>query len=385
VGSQMSRQALSGVKVIEFANLAPVPFAGLLLGDLGAEVIRIDRTDAAPGPVVLGRSQRSIAVDLKAAAGRQIAQSLIRGCDVLIEGFRPGVMERLGLGPDDALALNRRLIYTRLTGWGQEGNLAGQAGHDINYIAVAGVLHQIGHVGERPTVPLNLVADFAGGGMLAVIGVLAALQERQVSGRGQVIDAAMVDGAALLLTWLHEMLAKGRWREERATNFLDGSAPYYGTYETADGKFVSVGAIEAQFYRQLLDGLGLRETELPPREDRGRWPELRAVLAARFKTRGRDDWAELFAGQDACVFPVLSPTEAAGYSDEVGRPLFIDVAGATQPRPAPRLSRSGPPPPQPAPVVGQDTSEILRELGYPASQIQDWAATGVIVAAQRDP
>jgi alpha-methylacyl-CoA racemase len=377
----MSRPALNDVKVIEFANLAPVPFAGMILADLGAQVTRIDRTDAAPVPVVLGRGQRSIALDLKSAAGRQVAGDLIGESDVLLEGFRPGVMERLGLGPQDALAINERLVYGRLTGWGQDGALASRAGHDLNYIAVAGVLEQMGRAGERPAVPLNLVADFAGGGMLTVIGVLAALHEREVSGRGQVIDAAMVDGAALLMAWVHEMLVKGRWNEARGTNFLDGSAPYYDTYETADGKFMSVAALEPQFYEELLDGLGLRPGEVPPREDRGRWAELRAVLAARFKTRSRDAWAQIFTGRDACVFPVLSPAEAPGYAAAAGRPLFVDVAGVRLPRPAPRLSRSRAQAPSPAPLPGQDTTDVLSALGYSAAQIQEWVRQGAVAGA----
>jgi alpha-methylacyl-CoA racemase len=376
---------LMGLRVVEFANLAPVPFAGMLLADLGADVVRVDRVRQAAVPVVLGRGRRSIALNLKSPEGVDVARRLSAESDVLIEGFRPGVMERLGLGPAALAAVNPRLVYARLTGWGQDGGLAHRAGHDVNYIAVSGVLDQIGPADRPPVLPLNLVGDFAGGSMLAVIGILTALHERERSGQGQTVDAAMVDGAALLTTWLHEMVIKGRWRPERAVNFLDGHAPYYATYQTSDHGYVSVGALEPHFYAALVRGLGLDPTTLPPQHDEARWPELRAAFSARFGERTRSEWEHVFRDVDACVYPVLAPREAVDFSDRLGRPMFVDVGGVQLPRPAPRFDRTPVDVPKPAPLPGADTVEILRDLGYDGGAIGRLIAAGHAGAPETNP
>lgn len=369
---------LHGVRVVEFANLAPVPLAGMLLADLGAEVVRVDRPGGS-GRVVLGRSQRSICLDLKSSGGRDVAQRLAARADVVLEGFRPGVMERLGLGPAELGGANPGLVYARLTGWGQDGELAARAGHDINYIAMAGVLEQIGPADRPPVLPLNLVGDFAGGSMFCVVGVLAALHERERSGQGQVVDVAMVDGAGLLMTWVHEMLHTGRWRPERSTNFLDGAAPQYTTYETSDGLFVSVGALEPQFWSELLRVLELDPETLPSREDRECWPHLRATLAERFRTRTRAEWERAFDGLDACVFPVLAPDEVDSYARRMGRPTAVDVAGLSLPMPGPRLSRTPLDVPTAAPNAGQDAPEVLGNLGFNLREIVALLEAGDVV------
>ena len=338
--------------MVELPGLAPTPFACMMLADLGADVVRIDRPAGTPGtglaPPLSGplqRGRRSVVLNLKDAGGVQARLGLAAAADVLLEGFRPGVAERLGFGPSACHELNPGLVYGRLTGWGQDGPLAAAAGHDIDYLAVAGALEPIGPADRPPTVPLNYLADFGGGGMLLVVGVLAALHERERSGLGQVVDAAMVDGSALLTAFLHGMHAAGQWPGPRGTNLLDGGAPFYATYATADGRFVAVGALEPQFYAELLAGLGLADVELPAQLDPSGWPVLRERFATVFAGRTRDQWSEVFEGTDACVAPVLSPWEAHLHPHNVVRQVFVEVEGVQQPAPAPRFSRTpaGPP------------------------------------------
>jgi alpha-methylacyl-CoA racemase len=379
---------LDGVRVIEIASLAPAPFGCMILSDLGADVLRIERPGACapgmPAPVdPLTRGRRSIGLNLKDPAGVDLLLRLAESADVLVEGFRPGVTERLGFGPEVCARRNPALIYARMTGWGQDGPLAPSAGHDIDYIAISGALHPIGRAGERPVPPLNLVGDFGGGGMLLAVGVLAALVERQRSGLGQVVDAAMVDGSALLTSFLYGLRARGGWRDERGVNLLDGGAPFYDTYPTADGKYVAVGALEPQFYAALLAGLGLADAELPGQLDVAGWPVLRERFAEVFARRTRDEWAEVFAGTDACVAPVLSQAEAPAHPHNVARGLFTDVGGIPQPGPAPRFSRSGVGPPAPPVRPGTHTDAVLGgaepgELGLSAAQIAELRASGVV-------
>jgi alpha-methylacyl-CoA racemase len=362
---------LSGVRVIELAGIGPGPFAAMLLADLGAEVIRVDRWSGGggspmPSKDMTNRGKRSIAVDLKSDQGKEVVLRLVERADVLLEGFRPGVTERLGIGPDDCLARNPRLVYGRMTGWGQHGRLSQSAGHDIGYIAITGALHAIGRAGGPPQVPLNLLGDFAGGSMYLVVGVLAALLEARTSGNGQVVDAAIVDGTSHLSTFIHSFLAAGIWQDRRGVNMLDTGAPWYDVYETADGGHMAVGAIEPQFYAEFVRRLGLEGEEgLPAQFERDRWPELRERFAAAFKARTRDEWAEVFLPGDACVAPVLSLKEATAHPYNTEREVFVPGAdGVPQPAPAPRFSRTpgaiGGPPATP----GGDTREILIELGF---------------------
>ncbi|WP_033437855.1 CaiB/BaiF CoA transferase family protein [Saccharothrix sp. NRRL B-16314] len=369
---------LAGLKVVELAGLAPAPFGCMVLADLGASVIRVDRLAGNVEVPVLGRGRRSIGVDVRRPEGAELVLRLVAGSDVLIEGFRPGVTERLGVGPAQCLARNPRLIYGRMTGWGQGGPLADRAGHDINYIAVAGALEPIGRAGSPPTVPLNIIGDFGGGGLLLAVGVLAALYERERSGRGQVVDAAMVDGAALLTTFLHGMASAGAWPGARGTNLLDGGAPFYDVYEAADGRFVSIGALEEKFYAKLLDVLGLAGAELPGRHDPANWPELRARIGAAVATRTRDEWAALAEGTDACLAPVLAPGEAAQHGHVAARGTFVEVGGVSQPAPAPRFERTPASAPSPPPMVGEHTVEVLGELGLDDAEIDDLRRSGVI-------
>ena len=365
---------LHGVRVIELESLAPAPFGCMVLADLGADVLRVDRPGSAGHPVVrptdpLVRGRRSIRLNLKDPAGLTVLLRLLDSADVLVEGYRPGVAERLGFGPELCLERNPRLVYARMTGWGQDGPLAGAAGHDIDYIAVAGSLDPIGRAGERPLAPLNLLGDFGGGGMLLAVGVLAALLERERSGRGQVVDAAMVDGSALLATFIHGLRAAGAWRDERGSNLLDGGAPFYDTYQTADGKFLAVGALEAKFYAELLDRLGLDASDLPPQLDPSGWPALRDRLTAAFAAKTQAEWLAVFDGSDACVVPVLSMAEAPGHPHNVARGTFIEVGGVRQPAPAPRFSRTPAAVPDPPPVPGSDTEAVLASLGYSPAEI----------------
>ena len=369
---------LSGYRILEFAGIGPGPFCGMILADLGAEVVRIDRAEGPPGSRqdFAGRGRRSVALDLKNPAAVQAALRLIEKADALIEGFRPGVMERLGLGPEACLARNPRLVFGRMTGWGQEGPLAQAAGHDINYIALTGALWSIGPADRKPVPPLNLVGDYGGGGMLLALGILAALLEAKGSGSGQVVDAAMVDGAALLMAPIYAMKARGGWGPERGKNRLDGAAPYYDTYECSDGRWLAVGPIEPQFWAEMLKLLGLDAARFEGRNDPAQWPALKAELAAAFRTRTRDDWARVFEGTDACVCAVLSMDEAPRHPHMAARGTFVERDGAIQPAPAPRFSRSTPAPGAPPPLRGEHTEAVLRDWGVPEADITALRAQG---------
>ncbi|MBU8823331.1 CaiB/BaiF CoA transferase family protein [Mycolicibacterium goodii] len=357
---------LQGLRVVELAGIGPGPHAAMILGDLGADVVRIERPGKGGG-VPAGdrdamlRNRRSVAANLKEPEGRDLVLRLIAKADVLIEGYRPGVTERLGLGPQDCAKVNERLIYARMTGWGQEGPRALQAGHDINYISLNGTLHAVGRKGERPVPPLNLAGDFGGGSMFLLVGILSALYERQTSGKGQVIDAAMIDGSAVLMQMMWGFRASGMWSDERGTNLLDTGAPYYDTYETADGKYMAVGAIEPQFYAELLKGLGLDSADLPAQNDVARWPELREAFTKAFAAHDRAHWTKVFDGTDACATPVRSFAEVLDEPHVAERNTFYDDEGNLQPMPAPRFSRSTLPTPTPPPVSGADTEAVLRD------------------------
>ena len=372
---------LAGYRIIELAGIGPGPFAGMMLSDMGAEVLRVDRSQAVrdggsiPAADVLSRNRRSVGVDLKNPEGRETVLRLVEKADALIEGYRPGVTERLGLGPDDCLARNPRLVYGRMTGWGQEGPYAPTAGHDINYIALSGTLEMIGRQGQAPVPPLNLVGDFGGGGMLLAFGVVCGLLEASRSGRGQVIDAAMVDGAALLAAMIHGFRAAGIWGE-RGTNMLDTGAWYYDVFETADGRFVSLGSIEPQFLAEMLRITGLADDvdgkgPLPDQNDRSQWPAMKDRLAAVIRTRTRDEWCELLEGSDACFAPVLTPEEAAVHPHNALRGTFTEVAGVVQPAPAPRFSRTAPEISGPPARPGQHTDDALADWGFNASEIAE--------------
>jgi alpha-methylacyl-CoA racemase len=355
---------LSGLRVVELGGIGPGPHAAMILADLGADVVRIERPsgglDLAGGrPDHLLRGRRSVSLDLKAEDGRALALRLVAKADVMIEGYRPGVAERLGVGPADCHAVNSGLIYGRMTGWGQDGPRAHRAGHDLNYISLTGVLHSIGHPGQPPVPPLNLVGDFGGGSMFLVTGILAALWERQRSGLGQVVDAAMVDGVSVLAQGMWAMRGQGIWSSERGTNFFDGGAPFYDTYQCADGRYVAVAALEPPFYQALLTALGIHEDELPDQLDRAGWPDLRARFTRAFLSHPRDHWAALFADTDACVTPVLTPEEARADRHLAARGTLIEIDGVTQAAPAPRFSRSVTATPTPPPDLGADTTTIL--------------------------
>jgi alpha-methylacyl-CoA racemase len=368
---------LQGVKIIEIAGIGPGPFAAMMLSDMGAEVLRIDRAQSVPEEFpdqpsadLLNRGRKSVGVDLKNPDGVETVLRLAERADALIEGFRPGVMERLGLGPDVCLARNPALVYGRMTGWGQEGPIASAAGHDINYIALAGTLHAIGRAGERPVPPLNLVGDFGGGGMLLAFGVVCALVERARSGRGQVVDTAMVDGAAILTTMIHGFHGVGMWRDERGVNLLDTGAHFYETYETSDGKYVSIGSIEPQFYAELLKRTGLEGEDLPRQMDRAQWEPMKERLAKVFKSKTRDEWCEIMEGSDVCFAPVLSLAEAYAHPHNAARKTFVESFGRTQPAPAPRFSRTEPEIQGPPPHPGQQTQASLDGWGFGAEEIQ---------------
>lgn len=374
---------LAGLRVVELAGIGPGPYACMLLADAGADVLRVDRAGGPPPPSgpswdVLLRSRRSVAVDLKQADGVALVMDLVAGADALVEGWRPGVAERLGLGPEPCLERNPALVYGRMTGWGQDGPMAPRAGHDIDYIALSGALWSVGRNGEAPVPPLNLVGDFGGGGMLMAFGVCAALLEARRSGRGQVVDAAMVDGASSLMAMTYAFIGAGLWRVERGANLLDGGAPFYDVYEAADGQHVAVGAIEPQFYAELLRGLGLDgEPDLPSQMDRSRWPELKRRLAEVFATRTRDEWAAVFDGSDACVAPVLSPAEAPSHPHNQARGTFVDVAGVVQPGPVPRFSRTPGAVQRPPSHAGADPDALV-DWGLDAARVERLRAEGVV-------
>jgi alpha-methylacyl-CoA racemase len=375
---------LAGIKVLELEAIGPVPFCGMMLSDAGADILLVDRpSDPGLGLAlereqdIMLRGRRSVMLDLKTAGGVAALLQLVERADALIEGFRPGVLERLGIGPDVLLARNPKLVIGRMTGWGQDGPLASRAGHDIDYIALSGVLHAIGHVGERPVPPLNLVADFGGGGMMLAFGVAAALLDARRSGKGQVIDAAMVEGASLLTAMCQGMVAAGTWQEKRGSNVLDSGAPWYDTYETSDGRFVAIGAIEPKFYAELLDRLGLSGEKLPEQNDRSGWPALRARFAAVFRTKTRDEWSRIFADSDACFAPVLSFTEARAHPHNLARGSHVSVDGIEQPAPAPRFSRTPGRVRHQPPERGAMGREALQDWGFSAEEIEALHALGL--------
>jgi alpha-methylacyl-CoA racemase len=374
---------LQNLRIIELAGIGPAPFAAMVLADLGAEVLRVDRPGgpglgfAAPELDLLTRGRRNVAVDLKHPRGREVVLDLAGRADALIESYRPGVAERLGVGPGDCFARNPRLVYGRMTGWGQSGPLAQSAGHDVNYIAVTGALHAIGRADGPPQVPLNMMGDFGGGAMFLVAGLLAALWEAARSGRGQVVDAAVVDGTSSLTALLMGMTAAGAWTDRRGDNLLDTGAPFYDVYPTSDGEYVAVGALEPAFYESLLRGLELDPAAVPDRSDRSHWPALRELLATCFARRTQQEWADRFAGSDACVAPVLSSARAAEHPHLVARETFVERHGQTQPAPAPRFSRTPAELDRPPARTGQHTREAL--LDWAVSDVDDLIATGAVV------
>lgn len=372
---------LAGIKVVEMAGIGPGPFCAMMLSDMGAEVIRVDRLahkGSGHRANVLNRGRRSIAVDLKNPDGVAAVQQLIDVADVVIEGFRPGVMERLGLGPDTCLARNPRLIFGRMTGWGQSGPLAPAAGHDINYISIGGALGAMGYSDRPPAPPLNLVGDFGGGAMYLLAGVLAALVERGTSGQGQVIDAAMTDGTASLLSPFYGMMAMGMWTKERMDNRLDGGAHYYGSYACSDGKFISIGSIEPQFYALLLELCEIDDPEFAKQNDKQHWASLRGKLEALFVTQTRDHWCALLEGTDVCFAPVLDLQEAPQHPHNLARQSFVEIDGVTQPAPAPRFSRTPTTVQAPAAMAGEHSEEILNDWGFAPDEILALQQSGAI-------
>jgi alpha-methylacyl-CoA racemase len=376
---------LEGIRIIEIAGIGPGPFCAMMLADMGADVIRVERAErvhggdpASPPADVLQRGRRSIGVDLKHPDGVETVLSLVESADALLEGFRPGVMERLGLGPDVALTRNPRLVYGRMTGWGQDGPYAPTAGHDINYIALAGALDPIGRRGGAPVPPLNLVGDFGGGGMLLAYGLVCGIVSAQRTGQGQVVDAAMVDGAAVLTTMFHAFRAMGIWEDARGTNLLDTGAHFYDVYETADGKYVSIGSIEPQFYAELVRLTGLEGEELPFQMDKTQWEPMKERLAAIFKAKTRDEWCALMEGTDVCFAPVLSLGEAPQHPHNVHRQTFVELDGVVQPAPAPRFSGTPVAVQRPPAHAGQHTDEVLTEWGIDADRVAKLRDAGAI-------
>jgi alpha-methylacyl-CoA racemase len=379
---------LSGYRIIELAGIGPGPMCAMLLSDMGADVLRIDRTaDAGLGIAMdvkyalLNRGRRSVALDLKKPDAIEALLKLVEKADALIEGFRPGVTERLGLGPEVCLKRNPRLVYGRMTGWGQEGPLAHAAGHDINYIALSGALHSIGRRGEGPVPPLNLVGDFGGGALYLALGVVAGILETQKSGKGQIVDAAMVDGAASLMTAIYGMHGAGYWTDKRGDNILDTGAHYYDVYETSDGQYISVGSIEAKFYEELLELSGLKKEELARQNDRNAWPAMKQKVAAIFKTKTRDEWCKIMEGSDVCFAPVLSMTEAPKHPHNRHRGTFIEDDGVIQPGPAPRFSRTPGKIQRPPARPGEHTEEALRDWGFSASELERLRKADAILQA----
>ena len=378
--------ALSGFKIIELAGIGPAPMGGMMLADMGAEVIRIERPGAADPKVaepISGRNKKSVVLDLKQDAGKAALMALIEQADALIDPYRPGVCEKLGFGPDECLARNPKLVFARMTGWGQTGPLAQAAGHDLNYIAITGALHAIGRRDERPVVPLNLVGDFGGGGMLLVTGVMGGLLEAAKSGQGQVIDVAMVDGTAQLMWMMQGFQQIGAWNaEEREANLLDGAAHFYDTYECADGKYVAIGAIEPQFYAELLARAEITDPQFQAQHDAALWPELKRKLGEVLKTKTRDEWDALMAGSDACFAPVLTMVEATSYSANTERSVYTDVEGLTHPAPAPRFSRTPSQIQHGTQALGTDTVSVLEDSGMEASAIQALLETGAAIGSK---
>jgi len=377
---------LNGYTVIELAGIGPAPMGGMILADMGAEVIRIERPGAADPKVaepVSGRNKKSVVLDLKQASGHAALMKLVEQADALIDPYRPGVCEKLGFGPDECLRRNPRLVFARMTGWGQTGPLAHAAGHDLNYIAITGALHAIGRRGERPVVPLNLVGDFGGGGMLMVSGILAALLEAAKSGQGQVVDVAMVDGTAQLMWMMQGFQQIGAWNaEERESNLLDGAAHFYDTYECADGKYVAIGAIEPQFYAELLSRADVSDPQFQHQHDTAQWPELKEKLAAILKTKTRDEWDELMAGSDACFAPVLTMVEAPQYSANSERSVYTEVEGLMHPSPAPRFMRTPSEITHGTRALGADTVSVLINSGMDETAVEALLATGAAQAAE---
>jgi alpha-methylacyl-CoA racemase len=376
---------LTGFKIVEVAGIGPGQLTGMLLADMGAQIIRVDRLAVGdlgismPAELnTMNRSRPLIAVDLKRPEGVELVLKLCAGADAIYEGYRPGVMERLGLGPDTCLARNERLVYGRMTGWGQTGPLANSVGHDTNYIALAGALHVIGEADGKPPLPINLVGDFGGGALYLAMGMLAAMLESSRSGKGQVVDAAMVDGAASMLTMLYGLMASGLWRDERGVNLLDGGAPYAQTYWTQDDKFVAVCAIENRFYRDLLSALGLADVDPKAQHDASQWPTLKDRFQAVFRTKTRDEWCEVFADKDGCFAPVLSLNEAPRHPHNLARGTFVDVAGIAQPGPAPRFSRTPSQVQCPPSEAGGDNNQTLLDWGLTEADVATLCSTGVL-------
>ncbi len=374
---------LKGMRVVEIGSIGPGPFCAQMLADMGADIIRIDRKVPAETPLnsmfnTMLRSRRSVTVDLKNSQGVETVLRLIEKADALVEGFRPGVTERLGIGPVVSLKRNPKLIYGRMTGWGQTGPLSETAGHDINYIALSGALHAIGHKGQEPVPPLNLVGDFGGGGMMLAFGIMCALFETQQSGKGQVVDASMVEGSAAMLSMFYGMMAAGGWSDQRGTNLLDGGAHFYSTYETSDNKWIAIGAIEPQFYKLLLEKAEIIDPAFEDQMDNSKWPELKAMLAAIFKTKTRDEWCDLLEGSDACFSPVLSFTEAAKHPHNIARQSFVEIDGIKQPAPAPKFSRTKPEIQGPPPTPGQHNESALVDWGFDKDEVQKLIKEGVL-------
>ena len=377
--------ALEGLKVIEVAAIGPVPFAAMMLSDMGAQITRIDRfpTKGGGGDSMAGvenRGRQSIAIDLKQPKGVQLALRMIESADVLLEGFRPGVMERLGLGPDACHALNAKLVYARMTGWGQSGPLAHAAGHDINYVALTGALHAMGPSDRPPSPPLNLVGDYGGGALMMLVGVLAALHSRQQSNQGQVIDVAMTDGVAMLLAPFYSMLAQGKWQDKRQANLLDGGAHFYGAYQCADGLYISIGSIEPQFYRTLLEKCGIDVPEFQDQLNEQAWPALREHMTKLFRSRTRDQWSKLLEGTDVCFAPVLDLHEAPKHAHNVARQTYVEYRGTMQPAPAPRFDRTPSSMQTSVPLVGENSAALLARAGISQEEIAQLITTGVVYA-----
>ncbi len=374
---------LKGIRVVEIAGIGPGPFAAMMLADLGADVVRIDRADRVrdevpdtPHPDLLNRGRRSVGIDLKHPEGADAVLKLVESADGLIEGFRPGVAERLGIGPDACLARNPKLVYGRMTGWGQDGPYSSMAGHDINYIALSGVLGAIGREGEAPVPPVNLAGDFGGGGMLLALGMLAGMLEAHASGQGQVVDASMVEGSALLITMIYGMQAMGAWGP-RGTNMLDTGAWFYDVYECADGEYISLGSLEPQFFAEMTEKTGI-DADGINQNDRATWPEMRDRLAAAVKTKTRDEWCEILDGSDVCFAPVLSLAEAPEHPHNIARGTFVEVGGALQPGPAPRFSRTPAEIARPSPNPGQHTAEALSDWGFDTDEVAHLRASGAV-------